>query len=81
MINYTLGFQTLWMARPTLEGRESPLHKVGSRMRGQHQERVQLERWAFGLFPDPPERVPQSQGDEVIKLKDPGASPLVSVGA
>ena len=50
-------------------------------MGGRHQERVQLERWAFGLFPDPPERVPQSQGDEVIKLKDPGASPLVSVGA
>ena len=64
-------FQTVWMARLTLEGRESPLENPSE----------SLELWGFALFPNPSEHVPESQGEEVIKLKDPGTFLLICVGA
>ena len=50
-------------------------------MRNQHQEKAQLQVLRSAHFPDPPEYVPESLGDEVIKCKEPGAFLLISVGA
>ena len=50
-------------------------------MRNQHQEKAQLQVLRSAHFPDPPEYVPESLGDEVIKHKEPGVFLLISVGA
>ena len=64
-----------------MQVRESSVHKLGSRMRNQHQEKAQLQVLRSAHFPDPPEYVPESLGDEVIKHKEPGVFLLISVGA
>lgn len=70
------------MARLTLEGRERVLYRnLAQGGEASIWRELSLELLGFALFPNPPEHVLESQGDEVIKLKDPGASLLISVGA